>query len=112
MVNRNGHAQYVASEVLKAIFQTEEDSNFEDSDVSSEEEDYISECSDYSETESLEQFPSDEDECSNRSTCDDEDQSSRVRGQGGHDSHIQERGQGVMVQVDASGNDQTQHICW
>ena len=53
MANRDRRAQYVASEVLKSIIQIKDDLEFEDSDVSSEEGDYISECSDFSDTESL-----------------------------------------------------------
>ena len=37
MANRDRRAQYVASEVLKSIIQITDDSEFEDSDVSSEE---------------------------------------------------------------------------
>ena len=46
MANRDRHAKYVALDVLNTIFQTEDDSEFEDSDISSDEEDYISEFSD------------------------------------------------------------------
>ena len=74
MANRDRRAQYVASEVLKSIIQIKDDSEFEDSDVSSEEGDYISECSDFSDTESLKQSSLDEDEISKRSTRDDDNQ--------------------------------------
>ena len=110
MANRDRRAQYVASEVLKSIIQIKDDSEFEDSDVSSEDGDYISECSDFSDTESLKQSSSDEDEISKRSTRDDDNQPSGGRGLGERESHMQDHGQGGVVQPDASATEQTHTI--
>ena len=78
MANRGGNAQYDTAEVIKTIFQEEDNSELEDSDVESGEEDHLSEYSNYSE-----ESCSDEDEVNNCSTRDNGDQSSRERGQGG-----------------------------
>ena len=98
MANRGGNAQYDTAEVIKTIFQEEDNSELEDSDVESGEEDHLSEYSNYSDIESLEKSCSDEDEVNNCSTRDNGDQSSRERGQGG------------VVQVNARVADQTQNI--
>ena len=98
MANRGGNAQYDTAEVIKTILQEEDNSDLEDSDVESEEEDHLSEYSNYSDIELLEESCSDEDEVNNCSTRDNGDQSSRERGQGG------------VVQVNARVADQTQNI--
>ena len=98
MANRGGNAQYDTAEVIKTIFQEEDNSELEDSDVESGEEDHLSEYSNYSDIESLEESCSDEDEVNNCSTRDNGDQSSRERGQGG------------VVQVNARVADQAQNI--
>ena len=110
MANRDRRGEYVASEVLKSIIQIKDDSEFEDSDLSSEERDYISECSDFSDTESLKQFSSDEDEISKRSTRDDDNELSGGRGLGERENHMQDHGQGGVVQPDASATEQTHAI--
>ena len=112
MANRDRRAQYVASEVLKSFIQIKDNSEFEDSDVSSEEGDYISECSDFSDIESLKQSSSDEDEISKRSTRNDNNQLSGGRGLVERESHMQDHGQVGVVQPDASATEQTYHICW
>ena len=90
MANRDRNSQYIALKALKAIFQ-QDDSEFKDSDISSEEVDRVSECSDYSDTESLEQSSSDQNKNSIRFICDDKDQSSGVSVQSEHDNHTIER---------------------
>ena len=97
MANRGGNAQYDTAEVIKTIFQEKDNSELEDS-VESGEEDHLSEYSNYSDIESLEESCLDEDEVNNCSTRDNGDQSNRERGQGG------------VVQVNARVADQTQNI--
>ena len=109
MDNRNKYAKYIASKALQAIFQ-EDDFEFKDSDVSSEEGDCIFKCSDYSDIESLKQSSSDPNKKSILSVCDGEDHSSGVSVKGKHNNHIIERDQTMVVEADASVNDQTQDI--
>ena len=98
MANRGGNAQYDTAQVIKNSFQEEDNSELEDSDVESGEKDHLSEYSNYSDIESLEESCSDGDEVNNCSTRGNGDQSSRERGQGG------------VVQVNARVADQTQNI--
>ena len=88
MVNRDIRIQYVAGDELKNIVELEEESEYEDSDASSvEEEDGISEFSDYSETEEFEEGFSGEDEESSTLTSADENQDNEVTDLDVHADH-------------------------
>ena len=57
MAQRGRRASYTAAQALRIILQSDDDSGQEDSDVSDDAEDHLSEPSDYSDTESIQPAP-------------------------------------------------------
>ena len=57
MAQRGRRASYTAAQALQTILQSDDDSGQEDSDVSDDAEDHLSEPSDYSDTESIQPAP-------------------------------------------------------